>query len=122
MTKRALVILVALLGCRTSSGTNPSPDPSASAAGSSSTACAAIVAKYDGLVATGGACAADGDCACFNGGVSPKTPCGGVSDHTSAANLDQLRAEYTSAHCSGKINCAAWACAPKCNAGHCENR
>jgi hypothetical protein len=119
MTKRALVLLAFALGCQKASIADATPDPSASAAVSP---CASIVAKYDGLVATGGACSTDKDCACFNGGVSPKTGCGGVSDRTTATKLDQLRADYSTAKCGNRINCAAWACDPKCTSGRCMNR
>jgi hypothetical protein len=116
---RSLVALAAVaIACQKP----PAPIASEAAApvSSSSSSCASTVASYDALVAAGGACASDADCLCFNGGVSQKTPCGGVTDKASAAKLDKLVGDYESGHCDS-LMCAAQICTPSCNAGKCVN-
>jgi hypothetical protein len=115
----ALVILVGVLvGCEKSAP--PTSDAGAPIATPATTTCAATIASYDTLVASGGACTTNADCECFNGGVSPKTPCGGVTDKTTAAKLGALITDYEAAHCSS-LMCAAFTCTPACNAGRCTN-
>ena len=82
--------------------------------------CAKTVAEYDALVAAGGACSTDADCECFNGGVSQKTPCGGVTDKITAAKLGKLISDYETAHCDS-LMCAASICKPMCKSSHCVN-
>jgi len=84
------------------------------------TSCSSTVASYDALVASGGACTTDADCACFNGGVSQNTPCGGVSDKATAGKLGKLVTDYEAAHCNA-LMCAAMMCTPACKAGRCVN-
>jgi hypothetical protein len=116
---RCSFALVVVVACRSSAPGIATTD----AATSSSSAphpCASIVASYDALVSAGGACATNGDCACFNGGVSPKSACGGITDHATAAKLETLRMDYEHDACDA-LMCAAWTCNPKCAAGKCAN-
>ncbi len=83
--------------------------------------CASIVSSYDALVAAGGACKADGDCACFSGGVSPKSGCGGVTDRATRTKLESLARDFADAKCGSHMACAAWQCAPVCQARKCGN-
>ena len=96
------------------------PAPPSADAGAPATSCSAVVASYDALLALGGACATDADCACAKGGVSPAAPCGHVTDKVTAAKLDALGSEYEAAHCDA-LMCAAWMCTPSCSAGRCVN-
>ena len=77
-----------------------------------------IVTSYDALVSSGGTCRTDADCECFQGGVSPQSACGGVTDHATAAKLEKLRADYESGICNA-LSCAGWICKPACSSGHC---
>ena len=108
---RSAVVVAFVLACR-----SPAPVVVVDAAPASS--CASVVASYDGLVASGGACASDGDCECFQGGVSPKSACGGVTDRATAAKLETLRADYEHGACDA-LSCAGWVCTPACRAGKC---
>jgi hypothetical protein len=96
------------------------PSATTSDAAPSGVSCSAVVASYESLVAAGGACKTDTDCACFNGGVSQKTPCGGVTDKATAAKLEASIKDYESGHCNA-LMCAAMMCTPSCSAGHCVN-
>jgi len=110
---RAWICLL-FVGCR-------QPTATTSDAGSVSTSsCSATISSYDALVASGGACKTDADCACFNGGVSQKTPCGGVTDKATEAKLEPLITAYQNGHCNA-LMCAASMCMPKCSAGRCAN-
>jgi len=74
------------------------PTATTSDAGSVSTSsCSATISSYDALVASGGACSTDADCACFNGGVSQKTPCGGVTDKATFMKADIFESDYSKA-------------------------
>jgi hypothetical protein len=114
MHARTLLVVGAMVACR-------KPSPSATTTTDVVPAsCASTVAAYDGLVAAGGACSADADCACFNGGVSTKSACGGVTDHATAAKLEKLTTDYEHGRCDA-LSCAATLCSPACSAGRCVN-
>lgn len=96
------------------------PSATTSDAAPSGVSCSATISSYDALVASGGACATDADCSCFNGGVSQKTPCGGVTDKATEAKLEPLITAYQNGHCNA-LMCAASMCMPSCSAGRCVN-
>ncbi|HEX4512800.1 MAG TPA: hypothetical protein VGH87_03275 [Polyangiaceae bacterium] len=104
-------LVLALVGCEKTASEKRA---------TTTTSCASTLASYDALVAAGGACTTNADCECFNGGVSPKTPCGGVTDKATATKLGALITDYEAAHCSS-LMCAAFTCKPACNAGRCTN-
>lgn len=114
MRSLAAVALVVAVACQKSAA------PSYDAGVTTTTSCSSIVASYDALVASGGACASDADCTCFKGGVSLTTPCGDVTDKATSAKLDKLVTDYESARCNS-LMCAASVCTPSCNSGHCAN-
>lgn len=79
-----------------------------------------IKAYEEALTAPGaGACTTDADCKCYNGGISDKQPCGGVSDTKTSEKLASIAGDYSKAQCKSGINCAAWMCTPACEAGKC---
>jgi hypothetical protein len=110
----ALFAAVVALACQ------KPPPPIANESGAPASSCASTIAAYDALVSSGGTCASDADCVCFNGGVSKTTPCGGATDKASAAKLDKLVKDYETAQCDA-LMCAAVMCTPSCKAGHCAN-
>jgi len=110
---RRLLFVLLLAACRRTPPATTTVDASAGA-------CASTLASYDALVAGGGACSVDSDCECFQGGVSPKSACGGVTDRATAAKLESVRADYEHAQCDA-LSCAGWVCAPKCSGGRCTS-
>lgn len=82
--------------------------------------CVVIGVKYDQILARGSdACTADADCGCYSGGISPKSGCGGVLAQTTVAELAPLVSEFRDAKCRHLVNCAPWACLPRCDRGRC---
>lgn len=65
------------------------------------------------------ACKNDNDCACYNGGISERSGCGGVAAAASAAELERLRAEYQKSCTPGGLDCAPGECKPRCEQGRC---
>ncbi|MBX3125409.1 MAG: hypothetical protein KF718_01765 [Polyangiaceae bacterium] len=82
--------------------------------------CVVIGVKYDQILARGSdACSADADCGCYSGGISPKSGCGGVLAQATVAELAPLVSEFRDAKCRHLVNCAPWACLPRCDRGRC---
>ncbi len=119
---RSLALVVLVFAACTKAAPTAVAEAAAPSGSSAATAppCGSTLASYDALVASGGACTADADCTCFNGGVSTKTPCGGVTDKATAVKLETLTTDYESGHCNG-LSCAAYTCIAACNAGRCVN-
>lgn len=83
--------------------------------------CGELAGRYDALLSGNhGNCLADTDCACF-GGLTKKSPCGGLSDRVTAAKLDAIRSEYRDNRCSFFYRCAPMLCLPRCRGGRCVN-
>ncbi|HEY1957104.1 MAG TPA: hypothetical protein VGH28_15900 [Polyangiaceae bacterium] len=114
MRARVSFIVLACVACR------QAPRAPRADAGASPAACASTLASYDALVVAGGACSVDADCECFQGGVSTKSACGGVTDRATATKLEALRAEYEHASCDA-LSCAASLCRPVCVGERCTN-
>jgi len=85
--------------------------------------CASVERDYDAVVEAPSAtsCAADGDCGCYQGGVSKRHGCGGIANKTAIRTAQTLAAEMSAASCGGGISCAAWTCSPRCESGLCVN-
>jgi hypothetical protein len=82
--------------------------------------CVVAAAQYDQTIAQGSvACAADSDCGCYAGGIG-KSGCGGVSSAATVAKLAGVAKRFHDMKCRTTVDCAAWACRPKCEGGRCR--
>jgi len=89
------------------------PDAAASA-------CADLSAAFQArLAAASGACATAADCACFTSIVESPV-CAGVTDATSARELNDLATRFRAAGCQLPRLCGPGRCAPACAAHHCR--
>ena len=71
------------------------------------------------LAAASGACATSADCACFTS-IVESPACGGVTDATSARELNDLAARFLAADCRLPWECGPGHCAPQCAAHRCR--
>jgi hypothetical protein len=131
----ALAVIMAMSGCGkeqppdtakptapiTPSGTTATTGAVAPRAAAPAAVCEVKVDELNAAVAAGGSCTTDTGCTCFNGGVSPKYGCGGVTDKATATKIEAIAREFAAGSCKSGINCAAWSCQPICTAGKCVN-
>lgn len=123
--KRAPALLAALwlTACNTrGNATEPSPDAARPAPEPDPIThpCVLSAAQYSIAIEKGSdACTADSDCGCYPGGIG-KSGCGGVLNAESVAKLEEIAKRFREMKCELTTQCAAWACAPRCDAGHCR--
>ena len=68
-------------------------------------------------------CTTDQDCACFRGGVSKTSRCGGITDAKTNERLEAIAKEWAAAGCTDDdMVCPAIVCEAACNAGTCGPR
>lgn len=80
--------------------------------------CADIGARFASeLAKRTDTCSADRDCACYG---AEGGGCGGVTDGATADRLRPISAEFHAEKCRYEVNCAPWACEPKCVRGKCQ--
>jgi hypothetical protein len=98
--------------------TTPTPSPTPAPAPAANDACAEIRTRFNAeLAKKTDACNADADCACYG---AEGGGCGGVTDSATAGRLAPISKEFHDKSCPYLVHCAAWACAPKCQNGHCS--
>jgi hypothetical protein len=91
----------------------PTPDPITHP-------CVVEAAQYDIAIEKGSdACQSDADCGCYQGGIG-KSGCGGVLNQESVRKLAEIAKRFHDMKCRRSVNCAAWACQPRCEGGHCR--
>ncbi|GMV16441.1 MAG: hypothetical protein HS104_18975 [Polyangiaceae bacterium] len=61
-------------------------------------------------------CKTASDCACHG---AEGGGCGGVTDSATAKRLAPISKEFHDSKCRYTVQCAAWACEPKCQNGRC---
>jgi hypothetical protein len=89
------------------------PDAAASA-------CADLGAAFQGrLAAASGACSTSADCACFTS-IVESPACAGVTDATSACELNDLATRFRTAGCRLPRLCGPGHCAPTCADHRCR--
>jgi len=71
------------------------------------------------LAAASGACNTSADCDCFTS-IVESPACGGVTDATSARELDDLASRFRAAGCRYPRRCGPGRCAPQCAAHRCR--
>ena len=92
----------------------PAIAPDASQPGAAASGCADVSAAFQArLAAASGACATAADCACFTSIVDAPA-CAGVTDATSARELNDLAARFRAAGCRLPRQCGPGRCAPQC--------
>ena len=90
-----------------------SPDAAASA-------CSDLSAAFQArLAAASGACATAADCACFTSIVDAPA-CAGVTDATSARELNEVATRFRAAGCRLPRQCGPGRCAPTCTDHRCR--
>jgi hypothetical protein len=120
-----LVLIVALVGCRSRDEARrtagaPPIVTQGRAVPDAMDACARIVVDLHRELATLPArCTRDQDCACYVGGVSGVTNCGGVSDLAISGRVAVLTQAFQQARCTPSMACAARLCTATCRAGVC---
>ncbi|MBK7584717.1 MAG: hypothetical protein IPI67_31585 [Myxococcales bacterium] len=93
---------------------DPTPDPITHP-------CVVSAAQYEKAIDEGKTdCKTDADCGCYQGGVGRKSGCGGVLNQQSLVPLSRIAKEFHDRGCKHTQQCAAWACQPKCDQGHCR--
>lgn len=91
----------------------PTPDPITHP-------CVVAAAQYDIAIEKGSdACQGDADCGCYPGGIG-KSGCGGVLSSDSVRKLGEIAKRFHDMKCQSSSDCAAWACKPRCESGHCR--
>lgn len=130
-------IALALVACEGSRGAKPPAElatpPAATSAPAPTTSvsetvpdpithpCVVAAAQYTNALRAGSdECNADGDCACYQGGIGGASGCGGVLNRESVAKLDEIGKRFRDMKCPHTQLCAAWACQPRCAQGHCK--
>lgn len=92
---------------------DPTPDPITHP-------CVVAAVQYDKAIEQGSdVCKSDADCGCYQGGIG-KSGCGGVLNKESVAKLGDIAKRFHDMKCRTTTQCAAWACLPKCENGHCS--
>ncbi|MBK9001667.1 MAG: hypothetical protein IPM35_38590 [Myxococcales bacterium] len=61
-------------------------------------------------------CSTASDCACHG---AEGGGCGGVTDSSTAKRLEPISKEFHDKKCRYTVQCAPWACEPKCQNGRC---
>ena len=83
--------------------------------------CVVAAAQYTAAIRKGSdVCSVDADCGCYQGGIGEKSGCGGVLNEKSVAELDAIARRFHDMKCDTTVDCAAWACTPRCLEGHCR--
>ncbi|MCC6899762.1 MAG: hypothetical protein IT377_12355 [Polyangiaceae bacterium] len=113
-----------LAGCDTCRGSASTPPPDGATAAPTpdpiTHPCVVTAAQYSIAIEKGSdACASDSDCDCYQGGIG-KSGCGGVLNKESVSKLDAIAKSFHGMKCQLAVDCAAWACEPRCEAGHCK--
>lgn len=119
-----LSFALSLAGCNTCSGSASTPPPDGTTAAPTpdpiTHPCVVTAAQYSIAIEKGSdACASDADCGCYQGGIG-KSGCGGVLNKESVSKLDVIAKSFHAMKCQPSVDCAAWACQPRCEAGHCK--
>lgn len=99
------------------------PAAASTADSSPDDACELTREKYRKLLARGGACTKDEECAHYRGGYvggNGGSPCGGITDTTTALALDQITRDLGDAHCQPlSALCPHHVTIPKCTLHKC---
>lgn len=83
--------------------------------------CAPMIAEVTEILESGSTdCTETSDCGCYNGGMGPRSGCGGVANQATLDRLAPLAARFQASDCP-TVDCAAWRCTPACEVGHCRN-
>jgi hypothetical protein len=130
MTRFILVVVVVLVGCNREARQNPpapsdpaslpapTPAPTPTPTPTVDDPCAEIRTRFNAeLAKKTDACNTDADCACHG---AEGGGCGGVTDKATATRLAPISKEFHDKGCRYLVQCAAWACAPKCQNGRCS--
>ncbi len=101
--------------------TSPPPapvSPPAATAAAPPDPCADIRSRFAAeLAKRSDKCTTAADCRCYG---AEGGGCGGVTDSATAERLAPISKEFHDAKCRYTAECAAWACAPKCQNGLCR--
>jgi hypothetical protein len=142
MSMRAALLVAMLVACSGKGTSTESGSESGSGSGSgtgsgsgsgsgsgtgtgtgSGDVCAGLIAEYGARIDRASkTCTVDTDCGCYQGGIGPKSGCGGIADSVTTADLDAIHKRYFDAGCDHTHQCGPWVCEPVCNQGTCENR
>lgn len=130
MTRLVLAFALFAIGCNREARQNPpapsdpaptstlAPTPTSTPAPVVSDPCDEIRTRFNAeLAKKTDACSGNADCACYG---AEGGGCGGVTDKATATRLTPISKEFHDKGCRYLVQCAAWACAPKCQNGHCS--